>query len=72
MHHWLLRAPPTLSLYSPRMQLIPSRPLRYSFLAVTTTFILAALTGAALFSACGYLVSDPHRRVPRTPTRIDH
>ncbi|GAA5878596.1 hypothetical protein JCM3774_004076 [Rhodotorula dairenensis] len=35
--------------------LIPSRPLRYSFLSVTTVFILAALTGAALFSACGYL-----------------
>ncbi|GAA5965743.1 hypothetical protein JCM8115_000910 [Rhodotorula mucilaginosa] len=35
--------------------LIPSRPLRYGFLIATTAFILSGLTGAALFSACGYL-----------------
>ncbi|GAA5979256.1 hypothetical protein JCM10908_002857 [Rhodotorula pacifica] len=35
--------------------LIPSRKLRYLFLLATTGFILAALTGAAFFSAGGYL-----------------
>ncbi|BGP53327.1 hypothetical protein JCM8202_000059 [Rhodotorula sphaerocarpa] len=35
--------------------LIPSKLLRYLFLGLTTAVILLALTGAAIFSACGYL-----------------